>query len=182
MISGDIMIDFYRYTDKELKTLLKSITIVVDTRENANSHILQYFTAKKIPYITHKLDFSDYTCFIPANTELGIIRDTYMDCYIERKNGLEEISSCFTTSRDRLESEFLRAKGKHLILMIEESAGLEKIIEHKYNTEYNEKSFLASLFSFGHRYGIDTHFIDKKYAGMFIYMQMYYAVREFLKS
>jgi ERCC4-type nuclease len=176
------MIDFYRYTETELKKLLQSIIVVVDTREQNNKSIIDYFTHKKIPYVTQKLDFADYTCFLPANPELGIIRNTYIDCYIERKNGLEEISSCFTTSRDRLESEFLRAKGKRLILMIEESAGLEKIIEHKYNTEYNEKSFLASLFSFGHRYGIDIHFIDKKYAGMFVYLQMYYAVREMLKA
>ncbi|WP_024834169.1 ERCC4 domain-containing protein [Ruminiclostridium josui] len=176
------MIDFYRYTDTELKKLLQSITIVIDTREQNNKAIIDYFTSKKIPFVTKKLDYGDYTCFLPSNPELGIIRDTYIDCYIERKNGLSEISGNLTSDRSRLEEEFQRAKGKRFILMVEESAGLEKIIEHKYNTEYNEKSFLASLFSFGHRYRIDIHFIDKKYAGMFIYMQMYYAIRELLKA
>ena len=175
------MIDFYRYTDSEIKKLLQSITIVADTREQNNNHIIDYFTAKKIPFITHKLDYGDYTCFLPANPELGIIRDTYIDCYIERKGSIEEISGNFCNDRNRIEEEFQRAKGK-MILMIEESAGLEKIIEHKYNTEYNEKSFLASLFSFAHRYNLDIHFIDKRYAGMFIYMQLYYAVREMLKG
>ena len=176
------MNDFYRYTDTELKKLLKSMTIVVDTREQNNNSITDYFTSKKIPFVTHKLDYGDYTCYLPADLELGIIRDTYIDCYVERKNGLSEISGNLTSDRSRLEEEFQRAKGKRLILMIEESAGLEKIIEHKYNTEYNEKSFLASLFTFAHRYGIDMHFIDKKYSGMFIYLQMYYAIREALKA
>lgn len=176
------MIECYRYTETELKKLLQSLTVVVDTRENANSHILKYLTDKKIPFVTQKLNFGDYTCFLPSNPELGIMRDTYIDCYVERKNGLSEISGNLTNDRSRLEEEFQRSKGKRLILMVEESSGLEKIIEHKYSTEYNEKSFLASLFSFAHRYGIDIHFIDKKYAGMFIYLQLYYAVREMLKG
>lgn len=176
------MIQYYRYTETELKKLLKSITIVIDTREQENSAIINYFDKKKIPYVSKKLDFADYTCFLPANPELGIIRDTYIDCYIERKGSLEELSGNFCNDRSRIEEEFQRAKGSRLILMIEESAGFEKIIEHKYRTQYNEKSFLASLFTFAHRYDIDIHFIHKKYAGMFIYYQLYYAVRELLKA
>jgi len=176
------VIDCYRYTDTELKKLLRSLTMVIDTREQDNKAITDYFTAKKIPYVTQKMNFCDYSCFLPANMELGIARDTYIDCYLERKGSLEELSGNLCNDRTRLESEFLRAKGKRLIMMIEESAGLEKIIEHKYRTEYNEKSFLASLFSFAHRYGIDIHFIAEKYAGLFIYSQMYYAARELLKA
>lgn len=176
------MIKHFHYTDTELKKLLQSITIVADTREQDNKSIIDYFAAKKILFVTQKLDYGDYTCFLPANHEFGIIRDTYIDCYIERKGSLEELSGNFCNDRSRLEEEFQRAKGNRFILMIEETAGLEKIIEHKYKTEYNEKSFLASLFSFCHRYGIDMHFIDKKYAGMFIYLQLYYAVRELLKA
>jgi len=176
------MINCYRYTDTEIKKLLKSMTIVVDTREQNNKAIIDYFTTKKIPYITQKMDFCDYSCFLPANVELGIVRDTYIDCYLERKGSLEELSGNLCNDRTRLESEFLKAKSKRLIMMIEESTGLEKIIEHKYKTEYNEKSFLASLFSFAHRYSIDIHFIGGKYAGLFIYMQMYYATRELLKA
>jgi ERCC4-type nuclease len=176
------MIEYYRYTETELKNILQSLTIVIDSREQNNKSIIDYFTEKKISFVTQKLNFADYSCFIPANTELGIIRDTYLNCYIERKGSIEELSGNFCSDRDRLESEFLRAKGNRLIMMIEEQAGLEKIIEHKYDTQYNEKSFLASLFSFGHRYGIDIHFVNKKYAGMFVYLQMHYYAREFLKT
>jgi len=171
------MITFYRYTEKELNELLKSITVVIDTRENANEHIINYFNDKKIPHIIRKLDYGDYSCYLPANPELGIMRDIYFDCVIERKGSLEELSGNLTNDRTRLESEFIRAKDSRFILMVEETAGFEKIINHKYNTQYNEKSFIASLLTFGHRYGIDIHFIDKKYAGLFIYHQLYYYVR-----
>jgi ERCC4-type nuclease len=176
------VIDFYRYTDKELQALLKSITIVIDSREQDSGHLTKWFDEKKIPFVSQKLDYGDYSCYLPAAPELGIIRDLYFDCFVERKASLEEVSGNLCEDRTRFESEFLRAKGNRLILMVEEQAGLEKIIEHKYDTQYNEKSFLASLFSFGHRYGIDIHFVNKKYAGMFVYMQLYYFVREFLKG
>lgn len=175
------MIIQYRYTEKELNELLKSITIVVDTRENANDHIIKYFDDKKYPYISRKLDYGDYTCYLPANPELGIIRDIYFDCAIERKANLEELSGNLTTDRNRLENEFIRSQNSRFILMVEETSGWEKIITHKYNTQYKEKSFLASLLAFGHRYSIDIQFIDKKYAGLFIYYQLQYFVREYLR-
>lgn len=175
------MIQFYRYTEKELGTLLNSITIIVDTRENVNDLIIKYFNDKKIPYISKKLDFGDYSCFLPANPELGIPRDLYFGCAIERKGSLEEISGNLTIDRVRLENEFIRAKDSRFILMIEDPLGFEKIINHKYNTQYSEKSFIASLLTFGHRYGVDIQFIDKKYAGLFIYYQLKYFVREHLK-
>jgi len=176
------MISQYRYTDTEMRKLLRSLTVVVDTREQNNKHITDYFTARRILHVSQKLDYGDYACFLPANAEFGLVRDTYIDCFVERKGSLEELSGNFCNDRTRFESELLRAKDKRLILMIEEQAGLEKIIGHKYQTEYNEKSFLASLFTFAHRHGVDVHFIDKKYAGLFIYYQMYYAAREILKT
>ena len=210
------MINFYRYTDKELKDLLKSLTIVVDTREDVNNHILEYFDSKKIPYIVRKMDYGDYGCFLPKNNELGITRDLHFDCVVERKAHLEEVSGNLTADRTRLENEFIRGMNSRFIMMIEKKenteamalinslvkssdmkldkkqlellrtsmngiGSLEDIESHKYNTKYNEKSFIASLLAFGHRYKIDIHFIDKDYAGEFIHKQLYYFVREYLK-
>lgn len=177
------MIDMYRYTEKEIKELLKTLTVIVDTREQENSWVTDYFNSKKIPYISEKLDFGDYSAFIPANSEFGIPRNIYFNnkIVVERKNSLEELSGTIST-RDRFESELLRAKGKKFILMVEESQGYEKIIEHKYKTDYNEKAFLATIFTFQHRYGMDINFIDKKYSGLFIYQQLYYYIRTILKN
>lgn len=176
------MINLYKYSDKEIKELLKTMVIICDSREQENSWVTDYFDSKKIPYITGKLDYGDYSCYIPANSEFGIMKDIYFDkkIAIERKNSIEELSSTLV-SRDRFESELLRAKDKKFILMVEETSGWEKIINHKYNTQYNEKSFLATLFTFQHRYDVDINFIDKKYSGLFIFQQLYYFVMEYLK-
>lgn len=65
----------YKFTDKELKEVLKNLTILVDTRENSNQHVIEFFNKKKIPYKVKKLDFGDYGCMIPANSFEGQQRD-----------------------------------------------------------------------------------------------------------
>ena len=174
----------YHYTDTELKKLLKSITILTDSREQKNSHITRYFDSKDIPYKTRKLDYGDYSFYLPANDDLGITRDMYFnnDISIERKANLEELSNCFTHDRSRFESELIRASNSKLILLIENAKGYEDIIKHNYRTKYNNKSFIASLMAFKYRYNIDVTFISNKYSGNFIYYNFYYYLREHLKS
>lgn len=172
----------YRYTDTELKELLKSMEIVVDTREKENRHILDYLDKKKVPHRVEKLEHGDYTAMLPANAELGIHRPLYLNnvLSVERKANLEEISGNLTQDRTRIESEFLRAKGK-LVLMIE-GATYEDILAHNYNTQYEPKSFVATLKAFESRYGIQTAFISKKAAGNYLYHTLYYELREHLKN
>lgn len=181
MISGDTMIDFYRYTDKELQTLLKSLTIIIDTREQDADHIIKWFSEKKIPHITQKIESGDYSFFIPAAPELGIARDLYFTdkIAIERKGDLVELSGNFTNDRLRIETEFIRKKGKMLLLI--ENAEYTDIIKHNYRTEYKPESFLATLHSFSERYDIPFTFMkDKKCSGQFIYYTFYYFLRNFL--
>lgn len=60
------MISQYRYTDPEQKQLLKTLRVIVDTREQQNEHITGYFTQKGISYISRALSFGDYSYFLPA--------------------------------------------------------------------------------------------------------------------
>ncbi len=175
------MIDFYRYTDKELQTLLKSIVIITDSREQDNSHITKWFDEKKIPYVTQKIDSGDYSFYLPANRDLGINRDLYFTdkIVLERKGSLEEVSGNFTNDRLRIESEFIRHKGKMILLI--EDADYSDIIKHNYRTEYKPESFLATLHSFSERYDIPFTFMkDKKCSGQFIYFTFYYWLRNYL--
>ena len=171
-----------KYTDTEINKLLESIIILIDSREQKIDHIINYFNAKNIAYRVEKLEHGDFTCMIPKNEELGIYRDMYFNniISIERKANLEELSSNFTRDRYRIENEFIRSKGK-LILLIENSS-YEDIINGKYNTKYKPKSFIATLKSFESRYNLQTNFINKAYTGNFIYFTLYYAVRELLKN
>lgn len=172
----------YKYTDTEIIKLLQTMKIVCDTREKSNKHILDYLDNKKIEYQSEKLDHGDYTVIIPANEEMGLIRPL---CFhniisIERKSGLNELSQNLAQNRTQFENEMLRAKGK-VILLIEDNS-YEDIINHNYNTKYKPLSFIASLKTFENRYNIQTNFIKKAYAGNYIYFTLYYAVREYLKN
>jgi ERCC4-type nuclease len=175
------MIDFYRYSDKELQTLLKSIVIIVDSREQDASHVTKWFDEKKIPHTEQKIDSGDYSFMLPAAPELGIVRDIYFTdkVSIERKGDLVELSGNFTNDRLRIESEFIRHKGKMILLI--EDAEYSDIIKHNYRTEYKPESFLATLHSFSERYDIPFTFMkDKKCSGQYIYFTFYYWLRNFL--
>lgn len=170
-----------RYTDTELKELLDSMVILIDTREQKCEHISEYFATKGIKFRAEKLGHADYSCMIPKNEGLGINRDMYFSnvISIERKANLVELSGNLTKDRTRLENEFIRAKGR-LVLLIE-NASYEQLVQGKYDTQYNSKSFLASIKAFEARYGIQTAFLqDKKYSGNYILYTLRYHVREYL--
>lgn len=173
----------YKYTKKERKSLLNSLKILIDTREKKNDHIIKYLKNKNIPYKSKKLNSGDYSFLLPANEELGIMRDIYFNdqITIERKASLDELSGNFTQNRTQFENELIRSNDNKFILMIENETGYSDIINHKYRTNYNPKSFVGTLHTFRHRYNADLIFINKSAAGNFIYYTFYYWLREFLK-
>lgn len=162
--------------------LLNSITIVCDTREQKNEHITKFFDSKKIAWAKKKLGAGDYSFFVPKNDELGIPRDLWFDkeICIERKNSLEEISSCLTESRDRLKKEFALAPSNKV--MIIENASYVDMVTGNYNTRYDSKSFWASYHSFWHEFNLPIIFIpDNRYTGVFIRGYFQYYLRDKLK-
>jgi len=173
----------YYYTDTELKQLLRSLVILVDTREQENGHITSYFDKQKIIYISRKLDFGDYSLMLPASPALGIVRDIYFagGIAIERKASLEELSGNLTQDRARFESELIRGSKAKLLLLIE-NASYADIVGHKYRTQYEPKAFLAALKTYEARYGLGINFIPAVCAGNFIYHTFYYYLREYLKT
>ena len=177
------MIDMYKYTDKEVKTLLKSMTIIIDSDEKVFDHISDWFDKKKIPYVIQNLDFCDYSFYLPANPEMGIMRDIYFDkkISIERKRNLEEISTNFGDKRTQFENEFIRSTGNVFLLI--ENAAYEDIINKNYTTKLTPQSFIGSLHAFADRYNFSINFIkDNKYSAQFIYYTFYYHLRNYLMN
>lgn len=174
---------YYDYSESELKRLLHSMVVLIDTREQENSHIISYLEKKKIEYQKYKLDFGDYSFMIPANSDLGIIRDMYFanDIVVERKASLQELSGNLTQDRQRFESELLRSRKAKLFLMIE-NASYSDIVGHKYSTQYDPKAFIATLKTYEARYGVNINFLSSVCAGNFIYHTFYYHLREYLKG
>lgn len=178
-----------KFTDTEIKVLLKNLVIIIDTREQVNNHITKYFESnnRNIKHISKKLDFGDYSVKIESNKETkGIIgeRDIYFDdeICIERKNSVDELSQSIK-DRDRFSNEFDRLSRKNcrVVMMIEDVNGLQNIVKGNYRSQYQPKAFYASLKTFEYRYGFTTSFVDKNYIGMEIYNTLKYYVREKLK-
>jgi ERCC4-type nuclease len=168
-------------TDKQFQAKLSEMVIIVDSREQQNLHITNIFDKKGIKYVKRKLDYGDYafctigTDAIPKSYETKIV--------IERKFSLEELSSNFTTGRERFKREFDRAKevNAKVILMIE-NGSYRKLLEHKYDTDLSVESFKGSIFSFKAKYGIEVEFIESSLSAFFIYNTFRYFLREDLKN
>ena len=178
----------YKFTDKDLKVLLKNIVIIVDTREQVNKHIIEYFNKKKKKYRVEKLDQGDYSCCIESNDEtrsLGVLKDWYFnnDIAVERKNSVDELVQSIK-DRDRFENEFARLTmyNTKTIVLVEDANGYENILKGNYRSEYKPVSFNASLETFIARYNLNVQFIDKNLIGFKIYQTMYYHIREILKN
>lgn len=176
------MLKNFHYSDAEIKKIVKSMTILVDTREKKNGHIIRFFEKKKIPYEIRKLDYGDYSFALPADQSLGIVReyDFSNEIIVERKGNLEEISGNISTERDRLQKELALAPKNKLIMI--EAADFEDLVEHKYETKFSEKAFMANLFTLWHRYSCPVIFMpNNEYSGLFIYQYFSYFLREFVK-
>lgn len=176
------MLKHYKYTDKEKTSLLRSIVILVDTREQKNSHITEYFDRKKIPWKSKALNNGDYSFYIPQNSDLNIDRDMYFDneIIVERKNSADELAGNFTKHRTRFEEEMATFSGKKYLLI--ENSTYDDIVNGKYRSEYAAKSYLATLHTFNHRYSLEIMFMPQsEMSGLWIYSTFMYWLREKLR-
>lgn len=160
----------FKYSDREKEEILSSMKIIVDTREQKTEHITSYFDKANIDYIIKKLDYGDYSFYIPANESLSIPRDMYFDkeIIVERKASLEELSGNLVASdRARFEKELSLAP-KNKVLLVE-NASYGDMLQGKYRTKLSNKAFWASLHKLWHEYNIPFIFMpETKYSGLFI--------------
>lgn len=172
----------YKFSTEALKKIAKSMVILVDSREKKNSHVLDYFTKTGISYTETKLEYGDYSFMLPAS---AAGEDIYFhrDIVVERKASLEELSGNLAQERERFEKEFLRAgnDGCKIYLMVEDPGGYSSIIGHKYQTEFTPAAYMASLKTWESRFDANVQFIDRQYAGYYIFSTFSYFCREALK-
>ncbi|KXY24469.1 ERCC4 domain-containing protein [Bacillus sp. FSL K6-0067] len=173
----------FHYTDKEIDTILKTLTIVIDTRENKNDHIRDYLHQKGIPIKNQKLDTGDYGCMIPKNEELGIPRDIYLDSRVERKAHMDEITLNLQKDKQTaFENELIRSKDIPFTLIVEDLKGYEKMLKGQYRSQYKPLALLGRLNTFKARYNFEIVYLDNKFSGNWIYHHFYYQARHYLKT
>ena len=162
------------FTDKEIKAIKNNLTILVDTREQRNQHILDFFDKNNIKHARHKLDYGDYSCMIPANTIEGQANDIYFDrdIIIERKASIDELASNFKEDGVRIKTELAHINKYNIrsYLLIEDAEYDKNIRTGNYRSEYRPQSLYARIKkSIEVRYNTLVRPIDRKYIGSEIY-------------
>lgn len=77
---------------------LKKVTIISDTREQMNSHILNNFQSWGVKHISQKIPLGDYS-FTCNDTDFSLL------CAVERKANINELWNNITKDRERFEKE-----------------------------------------------------------------------------
>ena len=165
-------------TDAMMGKIIADMTIVVDTREKKNDHILKYLKEENIPYIIEKLDSADYSFYLPTYPEI------YADkkFLVEKKNSLDEIAQNFTKGRPRFEREFERLEHGQKIHLLIENATWKKLYNGSYRSNINPKSFSASLLTWCTRYSCPVWMCTPGESPMLIYQILHYELLEHLKQ
>lgn len=82
--------------DKE--RFAKQVTIICDTREQENGHIISVLDNMGVRHESRKLDFGDYSFMIDN-------KDFSLQCVVERKANINELWGNISKDRERFEKE-----------------------------------------------------------------------------
>lgn len=172
-------------THFEIEDCLKSMEILVDTREQPSQRATDRYNSFGCPWHRQTLAYGDYTYnfLLPDGTKRHSDNVTVCgDAIVERKMSLTELSGCFCQSRDRFRAEFEKAAEKHAsVYLLVEDASWEKLITGKYKTRFNPAAFLASLLAWSIRYNIKPIFCRQETSGRIIKEILYRELKERLE-
>lgn len=171
----------YKFTDKELKKALDNMVVIVDSREQNNQHILDFFNRKKIPYKVVKNDFGDYTAMIPKGTIDMFTSDVYFDkeIAIERKNSIDEIAGNLKDDAARLKKELAHMNMHDIkyFFFVEDKEFHVNLRNGNYRSEYDPFTLMQRI-----KKGIEAEYntvivpVDKQCIGS----EIYYTLQAFV--
>lgn len=168
----------------EVKEVLKTFEIIVDTREQETFRSQQRYEALGVPFYRQTLNYGDYTYNIKIDGADLHSTDRRVDglCVIERKQNLDELANCFTRGRERFQREFERASDNNAkVYLLIENGSLDLLIRGQYRSRLNPKAFLASLMAWEVRYNVTTIFCESENSGMLIKEILYRDIKERLE-
>ncbi len=169
----------------DIEGCLKSMTILVDTREQPSVRAKRRYTDFNVPYERRTLDYGDYTYnfVLPDGSLLFTEGRVKGHAVIERKMDLDELAACFTHERKRFEAEFKRAtENNATIYLLVEDATWENLINGKYKSKFLPKSFLASITAWTVRYNLKLVFCKSETSGKLIKEILYRELKERLEE
>ena len=165
----------------EIDGILKTFTILVDTREHPNSSYLQRLSSMGVPFERKKLDFGDYSakCRLPDGKEYSLEKAV---C-VERKMSFDELCSCYCQQRKRFVNEFQRAKDNNAkIYLLVENGSWEAAYKGDYNSLMKPQALVASLTAWLARYNCQIIFCKPNISGRLIKELLYREMKERLEN
>ena len=178
----------YRFADKELIKVLDDLVVIVDSRENANKHIIDFFDKKKIPYVVEKLPFGDYSCKIKAGSFEGQEKDIYFtnDFVVERKANIDEICGNLKEDAARLKKELAHLNMYQIkyVIYVEDLNFEENLRQGPgtgYRSQYDGYTLMRRLYCLESEYNTVFVPVAKKYMGSKIANKMQTWVHGLLK-
>lgn len=169
----------------EQKQVLKSMEILVDTREQYTDRARKRYESFGVPHTRATLSYGDYTynATLPDGRTIYDVSNTISPlCVVERKMNLDELAECLGRSRERFKREFERAyeHGCRIYLLCE-NANWENLINGKYRSKFNASAFFASLLAWMVRYNANVTFCKEETSGRIIKEILYRDLKERLE-
>ena len=161
----------------EIDTVLKTLTVLVDTREQPTPRLKKRIKDMGVPAVRRKLDFGDYSAAVTLSD--GSEYSLEKAVCIERKMDIDELCGCFCKGRARFTREFERAKkaGAKTYLLVE-GASWEKIIRHNYMSLMSPNALVASITAWMARYNCIIIFCTPDISGKLIKDILYREMKE----
>jgi len=178
---------FHPISDVQLKEAIKNMTVIVDTRENENHHILDYIRAKKIKYVIRKLEAGDYSLELPLNIEgMPSVVSLEKRIVIERKHSIDEIATNLGKDSERFEREMIRLKavGTKCVLLLE-NFSFDRLYGEvgSYRSQMPSDQIALRLNQYIVRYDLHLYTLnDKNHAGRLITSLLARHAYEYLKE
>ena len=173
----------------ERKVFEKKITVICDTREQCNQHIIQFLHANGIATESRKLDFGDYSFEVGG-------KSFERSCVVERKGSVDELFGNFIRDQERIlkELETAAKNAQHMELILEGVTSEEELkafeIPEKQMIAQNRKVkrigetvyfALRSLRS-GNRCGLQVSFVRKEDTAKKLLEIFYYYYRNYERA
>lgn len=167
------------YNGPQIETMLDSMCILVDTREQETEAFKKRVEGFGYPFARKKLNYGDYSA--EYTTPDGEKASLEKIVAIERKMNIDELCQCFTSGRERFKREFERAKedGCKIYLLVEQ-ANYRKIKSGRYRSKLPPQSLNASIETWSARYNTQIRFYDPELTSWGISQILHYELREYL--
>ena len=160
-----------------------SFTVIVDSREK-KSLAKEYFDKHKIPYVTEKLAFGDYSLYLRDKD--GNIIHCGNKFALERKSSLDELIQNVARKehRKRFIEEFNHAKslGAKVDVFIEDELWHSKMLNGNYFSKTPIKAVRGYIAYFQQKFGFTITGVNKENTGAYVIDRLIYFAKDYING